>query len=470
MCNRAAILAALLFLLFPPGAGSEDFPKAQGYQGIWFELGQKGDYGDKYSGGLGTYTAKHRPIAIHAPEARKTFFVYGGERNHDRHLLIMAGYYDHETGQVPRPTIVYDKQGVNDPHDNAALCIDAKGHVWVFVSGRSRKRPGFKFKSRKPYDISSFEQISEEEMTYPQPWYIPGKGFIHCFTQYTNGRELYWNTSPDGVTWTPPRKLAGMGGHYQFSAPYQDKKVGTAFNMHPGGSVDKRTNLYYVETHDFGVTWQTVDGKSLTPPLTDPHGPGLVRDFESEGMMVYIKDLQFDAEGNPIVLLLTSHHHMPGPQGNPRTWRTAHWRGGTWAYHDITTSTHNYDVGQLWIDGAGTWRLLAPTEAGPQRWGAGGEIALWESGDQGEHWERVRMVTQNSALNHGYVRRPVNAHPDFYAFWADGNADSYSESHLYFTNEGGTQVWQLPYVMKEDFEAPAPLTPQPGLPIAAADR
>ena len=46
--------------------------KETGYRGIWFTLGQytdapeayvagKGywDYGDKYSGGLGTYTAKH---------------------------------------------------------------------------------------------------------------------------------------------------------------------------------------------------------------------------------------------------------------------------------------------------------------------------------------------------------------------------------------------------------------------------
>jgi hypothetical protein len=32
----------------------EPNPRAPGYQGIWFTLGQFGDYGDKYSGGLGT--------------------------------------------------------------------------------------------------------------------------------------------------------------------------------------------------------------------------------------------------------------------------------------------------------------------------------------------------------------------------------------------------------------------------------
>ncbi len=45
-------------------------PKDDGYRGIWFTLGQYSDapyakrfwdFGDKYSGGLGTYTAKHVP-------------------------------------------------------------------------------------------------------------------------------------------------------------------------------------------------------------------------------------------------------------------------------------------------------------------------------------------------------------------------------------------------------------------------
>jgi hypothetical protein len=30
--------------------------KDSGYCGIWFTLGQFSEYGDKYSGGLGTYT------------------------------------------------------------------------------------------------------------------------------------------------------------------------------------------------------------------------------------------------------------------------------------------------------------------------------------------------------------------------------------------------------------------------------
>ena len=105
-----------------------------GYRGIWFTLtefygrGENGEtyakasrtpvfpYGDKYSGGLGTYTAKHTPLAVYRPEVEKTFFVYGGTTKSDEcHLLCMVSYYDHRTQTVPRPVVVHDKQGVNDP-------------------------------------------------------------------------------------------------------------------------------------------------------------------------------------------------------------------------------------------------------------------------------------------------------------------------------------------------------------------
>src|SRR5512133_2250746 len=159
--------SVIFFLLFFSFKIFSQNPRVDGYKGIWFTLGQFSEYGDKYSGGLGTYTADHIPIAIYSPKAKKTFFTYGGTTGSaDRHLLIMISYYDHRTGMVPKPVIVYDKQGVDDPHDNASLSIDNEGFIWVFVSGRSRARPGFIFKSTKPFSIDNFEKIREAEMTY----------------------------------------------------------------------------------------------------------------------------------------------------------------------------------------------------------------------------------------------------------------------------------------------------------------
>src|SRR5690554_1197909 len=127
---------------------SRNNQKMDGYKGIWFTLGQFSEYGDKYSGGLGTYTAKHIPLSIYSPEANKTFFVYGGTTGpEDRYLLCMIGSYDHASKKVAKPTVVYDKQGVDDPHDNPSLAMDAEGYIWVFVSGRGRSRMGFKYRS-----------------------------------------------------------------------------------------------------------------------------------------------------------------------------------------------------------------------------------------------------------------------------------------------------------------------------------
>ena len=62
-------------------------------------------------------------------------------------------------------------------------------------------------------------------------------------------------------------------------------------------------------------------------------------------------------------------------------------------------------------------------------------------------------------MNHNYVRRPVNAHPDFYAFWSDGNPDAFSPSRLFFTNQAGDRVWQLPYDLAAEFAAPQLMAP-----------
>jgi len=48
----------------------------------------------------------------------------------------------------------------------------------------------------------------------------------------------------------------------------------------------------------------------------------------------------------------------------------------------------------------------------------------------------------------------LNAHDDFYAFWADGDAGKLSESHLYFSNKKGDKVWELPYYMQSEFGKP----------------
>ena len=449
-----------------PGNTQADYPlneTVDGYRGIWFDLGQASDYGSKYSGGLGTYTMKHIPMAIYSPVANKTFFVYGGTpADNQKYLLCMIGCYDHKTGLLQKPRIVMDKGvlGVADPHDDPTLQIDRDGYVWVFVAGRSNKRNGVRYRSRIPYDISSFEYINEDIMAYPQVMYHPDKGFFLFYTRYDGTRQLFWRTSRDGVNWTGYKQLASIkegteknSGHYQISN-ICGTKLCTAFNRHINGNVDTRTNIYYLQSTDWGQSWTTADGTPVKVPVTERYSNCLVRDYQvtEETHNCYIKDLNFDAAGNPIILYLTSRNHTTGPEGGTRQWHVIHWTGSNWDESLITTSTHCYDSGSLWVEGS-DWVVIAPTNPGPQYWGAGGEVVKWRSKDQGKSWIKEAELTSGSTNNQTYMRRPWNAADAFYCFWADGNPDKITRSYLYFCTKEG-QVYRMPYQMDSEWASP----------------
>ena len=209
--------------------------KDDGYRGIWYMNQPSHDeYVFKYSGGLATYCAKHRPFAIYRPEVNKTFFCYGGtvrdshlrhsaeelfdgssfERDRTGFLLHMVSCYDHNTGQVPQPTVLLDKRTA-DAHDNPVIAMDDAGYVWIFSTSHGRSRPSYIHRSSMPYSVQAFEWVPatyEENgenlpltnFSYMQPWHLPGHGFIAFFTRYDDPaiRTIFCMTSPDGVRWS----------------------------------------------------------------------------------------------------------------------------------------------------------------------------------------------------------------------------------------------------------------------------
>ena len=435
----------------------EDLGTANGYRGIWY-YNQKSDdeYVYKYSGGLGTYCAKHIPFAVYSPEANKTFFVYGGNEyvgDEDQNLVAMASYYDHETGEVPRPTIVCNKH-TSDAHDNPVIALAEDGHVWVFVSSHGLGRPSFVYRSEEPHSVASFDLVDIDNFSYPQIHPMADGSWFFFHTLYTDGRRLHFKTGPDLYEWTDPVEFAGIEmGHYQVTNVHGGRAA-TAFNYHPEPQgLNWRTNLYYMETADGGESWWSASGEQVEIPLRDPHNPALVHEYELEGLNVYMKDLAFDDEGRPVVLVVTSGGYESGPENGPRWWVAAHWTGESWQLKKICTSDSNYDTGSLHIDGD-RWTLIAPTEQGPQPYNPGGEVALWRSEDGGESWKMIRQLTEGSDYNHTYVRRPVNEHPDFAGFWADGHARQPSDSRLYFCDITGEHVWRLPPKMAGDTAKP----------------
>lgn len=456
----AAAIVVAVWALTGAALAGERLPTADGFRGIWYPMGPSAESGGvkryKYSGGMATYPHQMLPFAVYRKEVEKTYFCYGGTTPGKRELLHMLSFYDHRTGKVARPVVLMNKQ-TEDAHDNPTMTMDDAGHIWVFSNSHGTSRPSYIHRSTDPYSIERFELVLTTNFSYGQPWYFTGQGFLFLHTRYGKDgvRNLYCMTSADGYKWDDPVQLTTDWGHYQISQP-NGTAMGTVFDYHPGG-VDHRTNLYYTQTTDFGKTWTTVDGKDLKLPVGDPHSPCLVHDYEADGLMVYIKDLQYDLEGRPVILFLTSKGATAVLENGPRVWRTARWTGSDWEIRRVTTSDHNYDHGSLYIEPDGTWRVIAPTDPGPQDYDTGGEMVLWIGRDEGRSWKRVKSVTTGSALNHTYARRPVNAHPEFYAFWADGDARKPSDSSLYFTDKEGSHVWRLPSKMTGEWAWPEPV-------------
>ena len=444
------------FLLLAISACAQDLPRADGYRGIWYYNQPTHDqYAYKYSGGFATYPQQQSPIAIYAPAVRKTFFCYGGTVTGKEELLHMVSYYDHRTGKVPRPVILVNKK-TDDAHDNPVMAIDDGGYIWIFSNSHGTSRPSYIWRSKKPYDIAQFDLIKTTNFSYGHPHYIPGKGFLFLHTLYRDkGRSLFWSTSRDGVEWSESSLISRIDlGHYEITAQQNDRVV-TVFNYHPSPlGLNARTNIYFLQTSDMGKTWTNDENPPVSLPLDTVQNPALVRDFRKEGLLVYLKNIDFDKAGNPVILFLTSKSFESGPTAGPRQWQTARWTGKTWEYRPFTTSDHNYDYGFLSIEPDGTWRIIGATAPGPQPYTTGGDIVLWTSKDQGNTWKQVKQLTHAKRYNHTYPKKPINAQPDFYAIWADGDTLKPSDSSLYFTDKNGSAVWRLPTKMTADFVRP----------------
>ena len=470
-----------LFLLLPFGVVAGGFaadtkaPKApkqpddlktavgDGYRGIWYmNQALKNEYVYKYSGGFATYPQQHVPIAVYSAKANKTFFTYAGKTDDSDHLVNMVAYYDHATGEVPRPVVLVERK-TNDAHFNGTLALDDAGHVYVFcnVHGAGGGKAQV-FRSREPNSIDAFDIVREENFSYSQAWSVEGQGILWLHTRYQgNRRPTFFSTiGLDGTTFSEPKPIADIEqGSYHVS--WSDgKRVATAFDFHPKqGGLNARTNLHYLETRDFGRTWTTVAGEKVALPLTDVKNAALVRDFQREGLLVYLKDIAFDAGGHPVVLYITSHGYASGPNSGPRQWNVARWTGTEWVYTSMMPADHNYDHGSLYIEPDGAWRLIAPTEPGPQPHTTGGQITIHTSKDMGLGWSKVKTLDVPAGRNQTYVRRPLNARPEFYALWADGDPLKPSESDLYFCDQSGNQFC-LPRMINGEHGKPEPVPPR----------
>jgi hypothetical protein len=410
---------------------------AAGFSGLWSQA--KPADAVPCRGPCATFSPYHVPDACYSKAAGKTFFVYGASAGVQRggpvHQIAIS-CFDHTTGLVHRPTILMDSPG-RTATGNPTLAIDKDGYLWVFVSGAVGVE-GAVFRGTRPYDISSFERLASAKFEFPQPWAVSGGGFLAMSLDAAG--KLVFSTSDDGRSWATAKAIDGRT--LAVSAQH-DNMVGAV--VATVGKDGPAGPLAYIESPDGGKTWTTVDKKPLTLPLPADLAP--TRLAGSAAGPVSLKDLTFDARGNPVALYLAA-----GPVGSGKwVWTVAHWTGREWETGGLIDSDDAADSGALYIEPQGVWRLIAPTDPGHDR-GPGGEIVSWTSDDQGRSWRR-KPLTHASPVNHNWVRRPVNAQPDFYALWSAGSLFGRSDVDLYFCTRDG-EVFRLPRRMNADAVRP----------------
>lgn len=488
------ILVGVIFAVSTmPAAAQTSAEPAAGFTGIWYAnfggLDPDSEIPNKYGGGLATYPQQIAPLAIYRPEVQRTYFTFQLDPG-DGQIRHALSYFDHQTGKVARPQSWLNKR-TDDAHDASVLAIDDDGYLYQFSMTHGEQRRSYIRRSAEPHDITSYlgllSQQDPDDMavfgnpannpgfngkprfSYAGAWYVPNAHtqdkFLLLHTRYLKGKErhLFSTSSSDADAWTTRRTVAQIEkGQYQTSWIKPDgRTVGTIFNVHPDRPdavpLNHRSDLYYMQTADQARIWQAIDGATLidnrtrSNPLTR-RPDGAARVYRSApGERVYLKDINYDADGNPVIMFLTSSDHNPGRVEGERFVRVAHWTGDGWGISTVTSTDHNYNHGSIYVEsgdgGAERWRIIAPYLDGPQRYGTGGRIGIWISDDRGANWSLIGQL-RDSDSNHSYVRRPLNAHEDFYALWAAGNAFSKSDVSLYFSDKAGN-VYRLPPTFPE---------------------
>lgn len=316
----------------------------------------------KYSGALGTYTAKHIPIAVNGSGV--DYYTFSENSSGDLNIYI--------ADSLGNKTIVRTIENVIDPHDNAVVNY-WDGYIWVVAAARGSKRIGYSYRSKYKNDISEFIQVGSGYWAYPHLW---EKALL--YTRYTtdNIRELYSRTV------NCDQKLVS-GGHYNISF-YDGQTVHMVYNWHENSNLDMRTNLYYMKSDD-GCVWKDKNDNILTLPLSEFDNQTLIHSTPNK--YTYLKDIDV-INGEVNILAVVSDSFYPD-EGN----RYLH-KFTLITDTLITEVGHNYNTGGF-IDGY----IVTPTFGSFGH--AGGDVEVFDL--DGTH-----QLKSNFSYMYNYCRKVIN--------------------------------------------------------------
>jgi len=425
-------------------------------RGVWYCCGHQVNtlpgHDWVYSGPMATYCAWHRPMAIYAPAARKTFFVYGNADN-----APTISFYDHDAGRFADPVVLGGNPD-GDAHRNPTLLLEQGGHLVVFYGAHGHET--HVLRSARPFDIAAWQPVADlpdVKTTYPQPWeLLPGEVFV-SYRQAPSWTTSSWRMTVSrdgGQSWDPPRELVNLGESAVYGVTIgatgeTPRRVHFVWSRLGGGTPEeiaskhlwaRRYNIYYACSDDGGVTWRRSDGTPYELPITLDTQEEI---YHCGTHGVWLKDIQLDSRGRPYVLFIDSE-----VETFAGLWKVGWLDEGTWHFATLTASDHMYDDGGIALLSDDDIRVYAPsTPVQPSE--DGGEIEEWQSTDGGHTWANTKHITRGSRYSHNNVKIALNHQlgpGDVRMFWSYGDSNAPPETddvrlHCYGEQWGrGTEI------------------------------
>lgn len=235
-----------------------------------------------------------------------------------------------------------------DSHNYVTMAFDEEGYL--HVSGNMHAVPLVYFRSTKPFDIHSMEEIhkmtgsEEKRVTYPAFMKSPSGDLIfHYRTGGSgNGSEIYNIYDVENKNWRRLLDQPLTDGRGQRNAYMQGPVLGKDGYYHLiwvwRETPDCSTNhtLSYARSKDL-LHWESASGKAIELPITLEEKELYVDDTPVKGGLFNpgIK-LGFDSEGHPVI-----GYHKYDEAGNNQLFVTRY-QDGSWYGKQLTSWTYRW--------------------------------------------------------------------------------------------------------------------------------
>lgn len=347
-----------------------------------------------------------------------------------------------------------------DNHGSPSLVVDDEGYIHVAFGGHGGTQAlhgnnplgdyhSGEMKhmvSKKPYDISSWEQLSNIPPfgTYTQ-FVKMDNGDLYLFYRHGAHRSnwVFQKSTDNGRTFAAPVSVAKTKvrtdtGYHDADAWYGLFKKGpnnqilATFNYHICKSEERhdgeRHNAYYMVMDTKDHLWRNAAGKALVTPITKEYADIHSIVANNGKAWAYRGDVTVDSAGNPHVTQYVGEENFQR-KGGAKQIRHYRWTGTEWTKgvsRDLPTAKAN-----LVVSSPNKIDLLTS-----KRNKGGGIVYWWHSVDGGENFKKGETVFElkgQRPLVSSFIR---NAHPDA-QFMVVGKNSKSDYSTLYLLGENG---------------------------------